>query len=1022
MEDLEPPSPLPFQAKEEEITSVVRTYTGNLHDQRLLDMTLKRKSILVEKESVVNSSANLDALKKNTQSNTVKSMTYVFILKLTSGLFQSLLSLFACLVYVASTYYSDSDSNSGVFSMLEIIIASLFGFDYAFGFWNAKDKKKFLMNFLNLVDLLTILPVVISLLSDQASNGSLAFARIFRILRVIRVMRFYGMFNSSSKNGRPLFESSEVNRQIVITVSTLLAIVFISTGIIHTLYHTSYFDVNLPEGTTSFTFDIALYYIIITTFTIGYGDIYPLNNFSRAIIGLFVICVIVVMSQQTARLSELVKNSSQYRKPYRGERHSHIVLTGSLTGIAVARFLREFYHSDHGTSPRKCQVLLVGEEKPSREILEIMSHPNYDDAVLYLEADFLREDTLLKAQVPRSNGVFILTDQHSQDSIKNDTYAILAAAATKEQSANTPVYVQLVKPEMLVHQAWIGWDMAFSTWKVKIGLLAANAFTPGFSTFICNLITSRAATLSVSMQDKPWMTEYILGLDNELYLVPVPARLVGKLFHDAVEEMYKLKRAILLGVQNKLKDDLYDIFLNPVNYKLREGDKVFVIAKDSIVAQIPAEPGYGQAIDQISDDLVHEIDRIKARNLKRKSHVSLDQRYYAMWEQDLRGLIWDHILIFGRIEYLGMVMETFSYLTAQTICYVTNLPPDKTWQQISRRYNNVLYLQCSLSEADELSHTAINFSYHVLIFSSKVNAMSVEDSGVLPLVRLIEHNFSCHYTVELVNEVNMKYLEQKPLLELSVLKHVLWPRYAASDVFLSSTLDYVLAQGYYNSFVMDFIQRLILFETSMAETGVDENCRVQSIPVPSSLAGKTTFQQLFLYFLNRQRPILLLAVYRAVGPLGNDSPYVLTAPEKDTLLLQDDSLIVLGNTDESAKLGPELKRHDTVRFKGRTRAKAATTILVRKATIADSAVRTVEEEKNEREGQSDEMLLDALREHLSRTRKEREVLMQQNDMIMNLSSEYTTIKQLLLGAGDEDSQPEDSDEEKSPTRMSGGLE
>jgi hypothetical protein len=440
MEDLEPPSPLPFQAKEEEITSVVRTYTGNLHDQRLLDMTLKRKSILVEKESVVNSSANLDALKKNTQNNTVKSMTYVFILKLTSGLFQSLLSLFACLVYVASTYYSDSDSNSGVFSMLEIIIASLFGFDYGFGFWNAKDKKKFLMNFLNLVDLLTILPVVISLLSDQASNGSLAFARIFRILRVIRVMRFYGMFNGSSKNGRPLFESSEVNRQIVITVSTLLAIVFISTGIIHTLYHTSYFDVNLPEGTTSFTFDIALYYII-TTFTIGYGDIYPLNNFSRAIIGLFVICVIVVMSQQTARLSELVKNSSQYRKPYRGERHSHIVLTGSLTGIAVARFLREFYHSDHGTSPRKCQVLLVGEEKPSREILEIMSHPNYDDAVLYLEADFLREDTLLKAQVSRSNGVFILTDQHSQDSIKNDTYAILAAAATKEQSANTPVYV-----------------------------------------------------------------------------------------------------------------------------------------------------------------------------------------------------------------------------------------------------------------------------------------------------------------------------------------------------------------------------------------------------------------------------------------------------------------------------------------------------------------------------------------------------------------------------------------------------
>ena len=116
-------------------------------------------------------------------------------MKLTSSLFQSLLSLFACIVYVINTYYEDSDDNQDTFEVLEIVIAILFSVDYLLGFYAVKHKKKFMMNPLNIIDLVTILPVFIYLLSESESQSTdFAFARLLRVVRVIRVLRLYRLF------------------------------------------------------------------------------------------------------------------------------------------------------------------------------------------------------------------------------------------------------------------------------------------------------------------------------------------------------------------------------------------------------------------------------------------------------------------------------------------------------------------------------------------------------------------------------------------------------------------------------------------------------------------------------------------------------------------------------------------------------------------------------------------------------------------------------------------------------------
>ena len=116
-------------------------------------------------------------------------------MKLTSSLFQSLLSSFSCIVYVINTYYEDSDDYHDTFIVLELVIGILFSVDYLFGFYTVKDKKKFMLNPLNILDLITILPVFITLLYESDSQSvDLTFTRFLRVIRVIRVLRLYRLF------------------------------------------------------------------------------------------------------------------------------------------------------------------------------------------------------------------------------------------------------------------------------------------------------------------------------------------------------------------------------------------------------------------------------------------------------------------------------------------------------------------------------------------------------------------------------------------------------------------------------------------------------------------------------------------------------------------------------------------------------------------------------------------------------------------------------------------------------------
>jgi Ion channel len=98
--------------------------------------------------------------------------------------------------------------------------------------------------------------------------------------------------------------------------------------------------------------------MIVTVCTVGYGDFYPLTDFSRIVIGIFIVLIIVLVSKQTSELNELMKFSSEYKIPYRGGPGKNILLLGNISANTLNKFLKEFYHPDHNMQ-EEMKVVLV---------------------------------------------------------------------------------------------------------------------------------------------------------------------------------------------------------------------------------------------------------------------------------------------------------------------------------------------------------------------------------------------------------------------------------------------------------------------------------------------------------------------------------------------------------------------------------------------------------------------------------------------------------------------------------------
>lgn len=115
---------------------------------------------------------------------------------------QTLLSIAACIVYIAQTYIETRQELPLWIFIAEYLFFTIFALDYLLSLFIAESKIAYAFGRQGLVDFASLTPII--LLHSDGQNG---FVRIFRVFRILRILRSYrgGGFKS---------EDDSINRQI----------------------------------------------------------------------------------------------------------------------------------------------------------------------------------------------------------------------------------------------------------------------------------------------------------------------------------------------------------------------------------------------------------------------------------------------------------------------------------------------------------------------------------------------------------------------------------------------------------------------------------------------------------------------------------------------------------------------------------------------------------------------------------------------------------------------------------------
>jgi voltage-gated potassium channel len=222
------------------------------------------------------------------------------------------------IVYISVTYsYNCPLILESWFISIEKVICMGLLFFYGFTLYVKQQRYSYLTSFESILVLLIITPILV--VNDLSMVSR--FYIFVAISRYIRIAYFCIIMLKYHENE---LGETDIDRQTKIIVIKLVIIIVMCTGSfleIENWFNLDYIERSpdfaenryvLHEGYSFLYFNNALYFVIVTLITVGYGDINPTSALSQFVALFIMVITCVIIPSQTNELLRLLNMQSEY--------------------------------------------------------------------------------------------------------------------------------------------------------------------------------------------------------------------------------------------------------------------------------------------------------------------------------------------------------------------------------------------------------------------------------------------------------------------------------------------------------------------------------------------------------------------------------------------------------------------------------------------------------------------------------------------------------------------------------------
>jgi voltage-gated potassium channel len=186
------------------------------------------------------------------------------------------------IVNIVLIYAVDDDDLDTVIFAMNGLLSAIFLADFAYRLLTAESKFGYFFGQFGWADLLASLPF-----------PQVKVLRIFRLVRVVRLLRANGV----TRIVRTLLEDRAGSALLTLVMMGILVLEFGSLGILHIEQN--------AEGANITTASDALWYVLVTISTVGYGDRFPVTNDGRLVGTLIIVIGVGIFGTFTGYLANL---------------------------------------------------------------------------------------------------------------------------------------------------------------------------------------------------------------------------------------------------------------------------------------------------------------------------------------------------------------------------------------------------------------------------------------------------------------------------------------------------------------------------------------------------------------------------------------------------------------------------------------------------------------------------------------------------------------------------------------------